>query len=171
MKQNRLSVLSFLFLLIVCCNTAFIILPKETSTISTSISTTTPPQYKSPKTSFFEQFILKIAEKKATKPIIQQNNLDKTANTSIYLGAGSILSNIGIILLWQSSSSAIMLLGLLLPAILGFIAIIISVMVLAKLTATPHEKKLARIGISLGILGLIISAILFALTLFSVAAS
>jgi hypothetical protein len=169
MKQNRLSVLSFLLLLIGCCNTAFVILPKQTSTISTSIATT-PPQYKTKKMSFFEQFTLKIAEKKATKPVIQQNNLNKTANTSIYLGGASILANIGIILLWQSSSSAIMLLGLLLPAILGFIAIIISVMVLTKLAATPHEKKLARIGILLGILGLIISAILFALTLFAVAA-
>lgn len=169
MKQNRLPLFPFLLLLIFCCNAAFTVLPKKASTNPTSIATT-PPQYKSPKTPFFEQFILKIAEKKAIKPIIQQNNLDKTANTSIYLGAGSILSNIGIILLWQSSSSAIMLLGLLLPAILGFIAIIISVLVLTKFVATPREKKLARIGILLGILGLIMSAILFALTLFAVAA-
>lgn len=145
-------------------------MPKKASTNPTSIATT-PPQYKSPKTSFFEQFILKIAEKKEIKPIIQQNNLDKTANTSIYLGGASLLSNIGIILLWQSSSSAIMLLGLLLPAILGFIAIIISVLVLTKFATTPHEKKLAKIGILLGISGLIISAILFALTLFAVAAA
>jgi hypothetical protein len=41
---------------------------------------------------------------------------------------------------------------------LGFIAVIISAMVLTKFSATLQEKKRARMGILLGVLGLILSA-------------
>ena len=98
-----------------------------------------------------------------------KNNLDKTANSSVIFGTASILSNIGILLLWHSSSTAILLLGLLLPTVLSLIGIIISVMVIKNISATHSQKKRARLGILFSVLGLITGAILFAWALLSVA--
>ena len=174
MKKNQTTLLSLVLLLIAFCNTAFIISPKQGMSISTSKTVPTPPpsleEYQSKKIPFFEQLIRKIMDKKLDKAR-KNNNPERSANTSIVLGSASLLSNIGIILLWQTSSASVLLMGLLLPALLGLISILISIMVISNISATSKQKKRAKIGILLGSLGLILGIILFAVALFTVAAA
>ena len=169
MKQNQTPFLFVTLLLLFVCNAAFIIAPKKEADVSTAtINRAAPPQYQSQKMPYFKQLMLKIMDKKLNTAI-KDNNSNKSANRSIILGAGSLLSNIGIILLWHSSSTALLLLGLLLPSLLGLLAILISIMVISNISATNIQKKRAKIGILLGILGLITGIVLFVVALLTVA--
>ncbi len=150
------------------CHTAFIIAPKsDANSSTTTISSTAPPQYQSEKMPYFKQVMLKIMDKKLKK----ESNPNQSANSSVVLGASSVLSNIGIILLWHSSSTALLLLGLVLPTLLGLLAILISIMVISNISATRLQKKRAKLGILLGALGLITGIALFLFALYSVVAS
>lgn len=169
MKQNQTPLLMITLLLMFVCNTAFIISPKSDSNISTSaITPSTTPQYQSKKMPYFKQMMLKIMDKKLNKAK-KYSNPNQSANRSVILGASSVLSNIGIVLLWHSSSTALLLLGLVLPALLGLLAILISIMVISNISATSQQKKRAKTGILLGALGLITGIILFAVALLSIA--
>ncbi len=169
MKQNQTPLLMITLLLMFVCNTAFIISPKSDANISTTtISRTATPQYQSEKMPYFKQLMLKIMDKKLSKEK-KESNPNQSANRSVVLGASSLLSNIGIVLLWHSSSTALLLLGLLLPALLGLLSILISIMVISNISATRLQKKRAKLGILLGALGLITGVALFLFALYSVA--
>ncbi len=169
MKQNQTLLLMITLSLMFICNTAFIIASKSDATISTTpISRTDPPQYQLKKMPFFKQIMLKIMDKKLNKAK-KDINPNQSANRSVILGATSLLSNIGIILLWHSSSTALLLLGLLLPTLLGLLSILISIMVISNISATSHQKKRAKMGILLGTLGLITGIVLFVVALLTVA--
>jgi hypothetical protein len=171
MKKNQTPLLMITLSLMFFCQTAFIISPKSEANISTTaISRSAPPQYQSEKMPYFKQLMLKIMDKKLNKEK-KENNSNQSANSSVILGAASLLSNIGIVLLWNTSSTALLLLGLLLPTLLGLLAILISIMVISNISATHLQKKRARLGILLGTLGLITGVALFLFALYSVAAS
>ncbi len=172
MKQNQTSLLMITLSMMFVCNTAFIITPKSDANISTTaINRTAPPQYQSEKMPYFKQVMLKIMDKKLKKEKKEkkESNPNQSANSSIVLGATSLLSNIGIVLLWHSSSTALLLLGLVLPTLLGLLAILISIMVISNISATRLQKKRAKLGILLGALGLITGVALFLFALYSVA--
>ena len=171
MKQNSTPLLMIVLSLMFVCQTAFIISPKREANISTTtITRTAPPQYQSEKMPYFKQLMLKIMDKKLNKEK-KERNPNQSANRSVVLGASSLLSNIGIVLLWHSSSTALLLMGLLLPTLLGLLAILISIMVISNISATHLQKKRAKVGILLGTLGLITGVALFLFALYSVAAS
>ncbi len=171
MKQNQTLLLMIILSMMFVCNTAFIISPKsDANSSTTAINRTAPPQYKSEKMPYFKQVMLKIMDKKFKKEK-KESNPNQSANSSIVLGATSLLSNIGIVLLWHSSSTALLLLGLVLPTLLGLLAILISIMVISNISATRLQKKRAKLGILLGALGLITGVALFLFALYSVAAS
>lgn len=175
MKQNHNLLSIITLLLIVFCNTAFIIVPKsDRNSAAILIIENAPPQYQQEKTRFFERFMLKKIEKNVNKSG-KQIDLDKTSEKALRLGSLSIkfLVAMGILavisIIFVFTVATINLVVILLSGVCVFIylAIINAVRAIANaesvldnVNATDDQKKLSKKGKSLGCLTLAILGIL-----------
>lgn len=159
MKNIHTNRLILIFFLIALCSTAFVISPKENTTVSTSVKTMTPtPQYPLKKMSFLERIIAKRVAKELKKSG-DQIDLDETAKKAKVFGIASLISLLSIFLG----------IGLIVAPILGISAISKANLVLNHPDATDVQKTLAKNGKIMGIISLIIGVGLLILLVIAIA--